>query len=420
MAIHVVSPGDTVWSIARQYGVSPQRILSDNGILNPQALPSGQALLILIPSVLYTVRPGDTLSSISSKFAIPQLTLLQNNPSLINSPYLQVGQTIVIAFEEEKQRRITVNGYAYPYIREDILRRALPYLTYLTIFGYGFTPDGALIPINDEPLIRMAYEYRTAPVMLLSSVTEDGNFSGERASLLFQNQALQETVMDNILALMHKKGYVGLDVDFEYVEQKDATAFLGFLEYTASRLHAEGFFLHTDLAPKTSAAQAGLLYEAHNYEEIGRISDTVLLMTYEWQSLAHWLNPLHSKDFGPKRADYFDRKPLNASGKSEKVKSTILRSIQRSISTSACMSRSPRTAATPRCSHTRADLFGMAFGLLEKNTAGHISCKDNSHRGPNEKPAPRFPIREAQGGFSDPSNFRRQLGLHPFTGSAVS
>ena len=52
MASHVVSPGDTVWSIARQYGVSPQRILSDNGILNPQALPSGQALLILIPSVL--------------------------------------------------------------------------------------------------------------------------------------------------------------------------------------------------------------------------------------------------------------------------------------------------------------------------------------------------------------------------------
>ena len=139
MAIHVVSPGDTVWSIARQYGVSPQRILSDNGILNPQALPSGQALLILIPSVLYTVRPGDTLSSISSKFAIPQLTLLQNNPSLINSPYLQAGQTIVIAFEEEKQRRITVNGYAYPYIREDILRRALPYLTYLTIFGYGLS-----------------------------------------------------------------------------------------------------------------------------------------------------------------------------------------------------------------------------------------------------------------------------------------
>lgn len=368
MAIHVVSPGDTVWSIARQYGVSPQRILSDNGILNPQALPSGQALLILIPSVLYTVRPGDTLSSISSKFAIPQLTLLQNNPSLINSPYLQVGQTIVIAFEEEKQRRITVNGYAYPYIREDILRRALPYLTYLTIFGYGFTPDGALIPINDEPLIRMAYEYRTAPVMLLSSVTEDGNFSGERASLLFQNQALQETVMDNILALMHKKGYVGLDVDFEYVEQKDATAFLGFLEYTASRLHAEGFFLHTDLAPKTSAAQAGLLYEAHNYGEIGRISDTVLLMTYEWQSLAHWLKPLYSKAFRPKRAT----------------------------------------------------LFGMAFGLLEKTRQDAFPAKTTPivDQIKNRPCASRIGKRRA--GFSDPSNFRRQLGLHPFTGSAVS
>ena len=37
-----------------------------------------------------------------------------------------------------------------------------------------------------------------------------------------------------------------------------------------------------DLAPKSSDAQKGLLYESHDYRAIGDIADSVLLMTYEW------------------------------------------------------------------------------------------------------------------------------------------
>ena len=40
--------------------------------------------------------------------------------------------------------------------------------------------------------------------------------------------------------------------------------------------------IFTSLAPKTSAAQSGLLYEGHDYGRIGPTSDYVLLMTYEW------------------------------------------------------------------------------------------------------------------------------------------
>lgn len=192
------------------------------------------------------------------------------------------GQTLVIDFTEEKRRSLVINSYAYPYINQDVLRRALPYLTYLTIFGYGFTLEGDLIEIDDQPLINLAYEYRTAPVMLISSITEEGTFSGSKASVLFNDVNLQNKVIDNIIDIMVEKGYVGLDVDFEYIEPKDGEAYLRFLENVISQLHPMGFFVNTDLAPKTSGRQAGLLYEAHNYPEIGAISDTVLLMTYEW------------------------------------------------------------------------------------------------------------------------------------------
>lgn len=282
MIIHIVQPGDTVWSLARRYGTSASRIISDNGLSDPRNLPIGQSLVILIPQTLYTVQPGDTLETISARFSVPEITLLQNNPELLSTSYLRAGQQIVIEFQEAKRRELSINGYAYPYIREDVLRRCLPYLTYLTIFGYGFTESGELIGIDDQPLINAAYEFRAAPVMLLSSLTEDGNFSGQRASLLFRSTALQDKVFDGILTVMEEKGYLGLDIDFEYVNAEDAGDYQNFLRRATERLHAAGYFVNVDLAPKTSATQAGLLYESHDYEAIGALADTVLLMTYEW------------------------------------------------------------------------------------------------------------------------------------------
>ena len=125
-----------------------------------------QALIILIPAVVYTVRPGDTLASIAASYGTTPIVLMQNNPNLLFSPVIQPGQQLTIRFEGDKIREVTINAYAYPYIRRDVLRRGLPYLTYLTIFGYGFTVEGELIPIDDQPLINLAYEYKTAPVML--------------------------------------------------------------------------------------------------------------------------------------------------------------------------------------------------------------------------------------------------------------
>lgn len=81
---------------------------------------------------------------------------------------------------------------------------------------------------------------------------------------------------------MLEKGYLGLDVDFEYVEERDKEAFFHFLGRARERLHQDGFFLHVDLAPKTHAQQSGPLYAAHDYSVIGAIADSVLLMTYEW------------------------------------------------------------------------------------------------------------------------------------------
>ncbi len=282
MEIHVVRRGDTIYNIANRYGVSPSRIIADNGIQDPRNLVLGQALIILLPAQIYTVRQGDTLFSIARRYGTTTLALVQNNPSLVLNPTLVPGQQITIDFTLEKIRSLNVNGYAYPYINRPLLRQTLPYLSSLTIFGYGFTAEGDLITISDLPLIDLAVRNNVAPVMLLSSITEDGNFSSERASLLFRNTAIQNRVIENVIRTMQRKGYVGLDIDFEYIEKEDTSAFLRFLENITEKMHDAGYTVNVDLAPKTYAEQPGLLYEAHDYAAHGEICDYVIIMTYEW------------------------------------------------------------------------------------------------------------------------------------------
>lgn len=81
---------------------------------------------------------------------------------------------------------------------------------------------------------------------------------------------------------MSQKGYYGLNVDFERISPEDRELYNSFLRKMADALHARNYILTTALAPKTSGAQSGPWYTAHDYPAHGRIADFVILMTYEW------------------------------------------------------------------------------------------------------------------------------------------
>lgn len=283
MIIHTVKSGDSIYAIAREYGVPPSRIITDNFLTNPGRLVVGQDLVILFPTQTHTVRGGDTLESIAAEYGVTINSLYRNNPILDGTPSIFPGQVLNIAYEAPSLGEISINGYAYPYIDRTVLRRTLPYLTYLSIFTYGIRNDGSLIPPlgGDEELIQIAREYGTVPLMMLTSLTEDGNFSNELVSRVLSDAELSNTVIANAVNTMREKGYGGIDVDFEYIGGELADAYTDFLNRLENAL-GEEFVLFVSLAPKNSANQPGLLYEGHDYPSIGQIADYTLLMTYEW------------------------------------------------------------------------------------------------------------------------------------------
>jgi len=283
MIIYVVSPGDTLFSIADQYDLSVERVIADNGILTPSRLAVGQALILRIPDRTVTVREGETLTSLARANQTDVITLYRNNPTLTGREELIAGEEIVISYlDEEPIASLYVNGYTYPSIEEDVLRTTLPYLSYVTSFSYGFLESGELIAPNDERVLQTAEEYSARPIMLLSTLRENGSFSSDKANLLLRDETLQQRVIDSVIREMQEKGFRGIDVDFEYVDpslREEYAAFIGRLRQAAGVIDKLVF---VSLAPKTSSEQRGLQYEAHDYALLGAASDRSLLMTYEW------------------------------------------------------------------------------------------------------------------------------------------
>ncbi len=282
MLIHVVRPGETLYGIAGQYGADPALLETANGVPPSGALAVGQTLVIQSVETFHVVQPGQTLSGVAREYGLSLRQLYRNNYGLEGSPEVRPGQRLVIRYRDERLGTASTNGYAYPFIQLRQLGATLPYMSYMTPFTYGIDENGGLLPLDDGALLAEARRLGAAPLMHLSTLTEAGQFSSDRAARLLEDPVLQAALIDQVLATIGERGYRGLDVDFEYLPAALRERYGAFIAALRERLSPLGLPVLVALAPKTRADQPGLLYEAHDYALLGAAADYVLLMTYEW------------------------------------------------------------------------------------------------------------------------------------------
>ncbi|MDT2088054.1 LysM peptidoglycan-binding domain-containing protein [Enterococcus faecalis] len=94
-ATHVVQYGETLSSIAYQYGTDYQTLAALNGLANPNLIYPGQVLKVngSATSNVYTVKYGDNLSSIAAKLGTNYQVLAELN-GLANPNLIYPGQTL--------------------------------------------------------------------------------------------------------------------------------------------------------------------------------------------------------------------------------------------------------------------------------------------------------------------------------------
>lgn len=282
MKIHVVSPGESPWSIGRLYGVNVNRLIEVNGLSQLPHLIVGQSLIIPGVDALHTVRPRENLWTIAQRYGVTPESIAELN-NITNPAQISPGMQIRIPEKTKKYGVIESNGFIIPSNPErenTVINEAGPYLTYISPFSYEVTESINLRPIEDENIISSARRFNTAPLMSVTNISA-GGFNTELIDRILTNDQLSETLIGNILTVIRQKGYYGVVVDFERISPRNREAYNNFLRKLKRSL-GNNYILSTALAPKTSDVTEGAWHGAHDYRAHGEIADFVIIMTYEW------------------------------------------------------------------------------------------------------------------------------------------
>ncbi len=283
MIIHVVQSGETIESIATLYGVSLELIFLVNGIAASGKLVPGQAIVIAFPETTYIVQNGDTLPNIADKNGVTILDLLRNNPFLADRQYIFPGDTLIISYGK-KIRKVTTNGYASAYINRDILRKTLPYLTYLSVLGYRVTGNGEVIDIDDTDILQMSKAYKVSPLLIINTLSTLGQTNVENAFTILNNEQNMDRLIDNLVVILKKKGYYGINITYELLSNLTLSAYESFNTKAYNRLKKEGLFFFVTIYPNILFTATEITYERVNYSKIATQSDGLVILNYLWGS----------------------------------------------------------------------------------------------------------------------------------------
>lgn len=274
---HIVESGETLGTIAKQYGISTETLMEANQLTEPNVLYQGSVLYI--PPVKHVVQPGESLWDISIWYGTTVQAIMSANQ--LESPNnIYSGMSLIIP---RSKRTIEVNAYTYQPSETAVqsLKDIGQLLTYFSPFAYKIKEDGSLEGLNDEEMIDTALSKNITPMMSITNFTST-EAGSNLSHVILSSSSLREKVIKNVLEVMDDKGYTALNIDFENVLPEDRENYNKLLQSAVDLLHTRGYIVSTALAPKTSTEQSGVLYEAHDYEAHGRITDFVVLMTYEW------------------------------------------------------------------------------------------------------------------------------------------
>ncbi len=158
--MHVVRYGETLFSIARQYGTDVSAIAMANGIYNVNYIRPGMSLVIpncraepgqppyqqppMAKCITYIVKPGDTLYSIAQRHGTSVYALAYAN-HIVNPWYIRAGSKLVICPSHDRYRRYPnfpnkMDGYRYHVVRPGDT-------VYSIAMHYGSAPQ-AIVHLN--------------------------------------------------------------------------------------------------------------------------------------------------------------------------------------------------------------------------------------------------------------------------------
>ena len=174
-----------------------------------------------------------------------------------------------------------IMGYYYSQSYQDFLNN-LDKMSSTAVKWYTLDENGDLtdrdnqryisVPQGYEEVIRLSKENDVEIQMLIFES------DSEKLSKILATPESRVRLVNQILAVVEREGYDGVNVDFEYLKAADKDNFNEFTSLLYKELKAKGKSLSLSLPVKTEKAD---WWPGYDYSTLGRNCDFVVLMAYD-------------------------------------------------------------------------------------------------------------------------------------------
>ncbi len=139
--------------------------------------------------------------------------------------------------------------------------------------GYDIVAGGSLVGYDSPRTLAWAQGHPDVPLWVMvqaSSLTFLGN-PGQTAALI-----------SNVVGIVQRAGYAGVNFDIEGVPGADRSAYTDFIIQAAAALHAIGAKISVAV-PSEQASDLGQWWdEAYDYPALGQVVDQLIMMAYDY------------------------------------------------------------------------------------------------------------------------------------------
>ncbi|MCQ3932916.1 MAG: hypothetical protein DPW16_20900 [Chloroflexi bacterium] len=153
-------------------------------------------------------------------------------------------------------------------------------------FWYNGLADGTILPTAVAEDADQLAAWREVGLKIIPSI-RDGGFSQS-----IHDPAIREKHINEIIALIERMDYDGIDADYESFQLATRDNFSLFIEDLATALHAKGYLLTIAVHAKTDDAGMSEGAAAQDWARIAAAVDVFQIMTYDYHNSAGEAGPI--------------------------------------------------------------------------------------------------------------------------------
>ncbi len=165
-------------------------------------------------------------------------------------------------------------------------------INYISLFWYHLDENSKIVKYGavneDQSIINFAHAHNTKALAVITNLPdiEGSSWSSNRVRTIITNKTAREEHIQEILSLLIDKGFDGVNIDYEEVDEDLKGDFSVFIQELSDTLHKKGKIVGVALHPKSGPdlPKENNGSRAQNWQSLANSADQLYIMAYG----EHW------------------------------------------------------------------------------------------------------------------------------------